>query len=110
MWLDLKNPDYCFPYDKVLEPCSIIGLRDLAREILEPLDVRVLYGFYEKTVNSTAWQIILNNMTSNEALNVNGKTPDVIKTFEHAGPPPSSAILACYVLRLLPTSVGIRQL
>ena len=26
-------------------------------------------------------------MTSNEALSVNGKTPDVIKAFEHAGPP-----------------------
>ena len=87
VWLDLKNPDYCFPYDKNLRHCSILALRDLAREILEPLDIRVLYGFDSKTVNSKAWQIIRNNMTSNEALNVNGMTPDVIKVFENGAPP-----------------------
>lgn len=87
VWLDLKNPDRCFPYDKNLRYCSILALRDLAREILEPLGVRVLYGFSKDTLSSNAWQIIRNNMTSNEALNMNGQTPDVITAFENGAPP-----------------------
>ena len=87
VWLDLKNPDRCFPYDKNLRYCSILALRDLAREILEPLGVRVMYGFYRDTMSGKAWQIIRNNMTSNEALNLDGKTQDVVKAFENDAPP-----------------------
>ena len=87
VWLDLKNPDRCFPYDENLRYCSIFALRDLAREILEPLGIRVQYGFYRDTMMGNAWRIIRNNMTSNEALNVDGKTRDVIKAFENCAPP-----------------------
>ena len=87
VWLDLKNPDFCFPYDRNLRHCSILALRDLAREILEPLDVRVLYGFDKKTMKGNAWQIIRNSMTGNEALNGNGMSADVIKAFINGATP-----------------------
>ncbi|KAB8234179.1 uncharacterized protein BDW43DRAFT_299841 [Aspergillus alliaceus] len=41
VWLDIKNPDYC----RKDRPRSIEALRDLARQILEPVGIQVLYGF-----------------------------------------------------------------
>lgn len=81
VWLDLKNPDRCNTIDPKLRYCSILGLRDLAREILEPVGVRVLYGFYTATMTGRAFQIISGNLTTNEALNIDGKTADILKAF-----------------------------
>ena len=86
VWLDLKNPDRCFPGDPTLRYCSIRGLRDLAQEILEPLGVRVMYGFYRAAMTGRAWGIIRDNMTSNEALNLDGKKQDVVKAFKDCAP------------------------
>ena len=42
VWLDPQNPDRYNTIDPKLRYGSILGLRDLAREILEPVGVRVL--------------------------------------------------------------------
>lgn len=44
VWLDLKNPDYCDPNSNKWRHCSIAALQDLARSILQPAGIRVLYG------------------------------------------------------------------
>lgn len=84
VWLDIKNPDQCDP-DKVLtRHCSIIGLRTLARQILEPAGIQVLYGFswaYYK-----GYSLIANDLNSNEAINLDGDGQQLTELFESLGP------------------------
>lgn len=41
----IKNPNWCDLDDPKWQICSIKGLQNLARSILEPANVKVLYGF-----------------------------------------------------------------
>lgn len=67
VWLDLKNPDYeSDPNTKT----SIEGLRRLARDILQPAGVKVLYGFYKSTIGKRAYKSIRSDLNEHEALNV----------------------------------------
>ncbi|KIL84554.1 hypothetical protein FAVG1_12079 [Fusarium avenaceum] len=52
--------------------CSIAALRDMARQVLEPQGVRVLYGFYENE-HGNAYRLLRSGLTGNEALNVDGR-------------------------------------
>jgi sphingomyelin phosphodiesterase D len=70
VWLDLKNPDYePDPNQKT----SIEGLRKLARDILQPAGVKVLYGFYKAGIGKRAYQSIRQDLNANEALDVDGE-------------------------------------
>ncbi|KAL9607751.1 MAG: hypothetical protein Q9167_007363 [Letrouitia subvulpina] len=76
VWLDIKNPDYCDLDDKKWVVCSIKGLRKLAREILEPAGVKVLYGFMHS--GGKAFKHVRDHLNANEAINYDGspkKTP-----------------------------------
>ncbi|KAL9032078.1 MAG: hypothetical protein Q9214_008120, partial [Letrouitia sp. 1 TL-2023] len=76
VWLDIKNPDYCDLDDKKWVVCSIKGLRKLAREILEPAGVKVLYGFMKS--GRKAFKHVRDHLNANEAINYDGspkKTP-----------------------------------
>ena len=84
VWLDIKNPDYCDPDDLKWRHCSIDGLRDLTRGILEPWGVRVLYGFYNP--ESKAFGRIRNDLNANEAINLNGGVEEVEAGFDAVGP------------------------
>lgn len=75
VWLDIKNPDWCDLDDPKWEVCSIKGLQKLARDILEPVGVRVLYGFMKE---GKAFSYVQGNLNENEAFNYDGspdKTP-----------------------------------
>lgn len=80
VWLDIKNPDWCDLDDPVWKHCSVAGLQDLAREVLEPADVRVLYGFLE--AGGKAFEFLRGSMDENEAFNLDGDPKDTIKDFE----------------------------
>ncbi|KAF2493581.1 hypothetical protein BU16DRAFT_551386 [Lophium mytilinum] len=69
VWLDLKSPDWLH--------CQ--ALRDLAAKHLEPVGVKVLYGFYngkEKALASTA-----PTLKSFEAINMNGEAQECLDAF-----------------------------
>ncbi|KAL8765860.1 MAG: hypothetical protein Q9203_006271 [Teloschistes exilis] len=66
-WLDIKSPDWCDPDDPKWQHCSVGGLRDLARQILQPVGVRVLYG-YILGANSKTYTFIRDGLNSNEAI------------------------------------------
>lgn len=68
VWLDIKDPDYCNPAQKGKEACSIIGLQNLARSILQPAGVRVLYGF--GNAGGKALPLIRDNLNNLEAINL----------------------------------------
>lgn len=70
VWLDLKNPDY---ENNLNRNSSIAGLRQLARDILQPAGVKVLYGFYKSTIGGRAYHFLRNDLNENEALNVDAK-------------------------------------
>lgn len=79
VWLDLKNPDY--------EPnagrrTSVEGLRRLAREILQPVGVKVVYGFYKSTIGKRAYESIRGGLNANEGLNVDGVVTMVEKELQ----------------------------
>lgn len=94
VWLDIKNPDWCDPADPNWRHCSIDGLRDLARELLEPHGVRVLYGFYD--AKGKAWKSIRDGLNANEAINLNGKVKEVEPPFTSGGPAQQSKRVMSY--------------
>jgi sphingomyelin phosphodiesterase D len=85
VWLDIKTPDRCDPSTPETRQCSIAGLQDLAREILEPHGVRVQYGFYN--TNGRAYDWLVERQNSNEVINLNGKAADVLEAYTSAGIP-----------------------
>lgn len=103
VWLDIKNPDWCDPSDTKWRHCSVYGLRDLAREILEPAGVRVLYGFYKV---GTGYKAIRGDLNSMEAINMNGKAKDVQQEFVNNGPADKSKRVMSYGYYNLPFEFG----
>lgn len=73
VWLDIKNPNRCDPKDPKVEQCSMIALEEQARRILEPTDVRVLYGFYGGAEKGVGYDFTSGNLTAKEAINLDGK-------------------------------------
>ncbi|TAQ84821.1 hypothetical protein B7494_g6848 [Chlorociboria aeruginascens] len=85
VWLDIKNPKYCEPDDPSWkDKCSVVALRKLAKDILEPKDIRVLYGF--DSSDYKAYDYIRKNLRGWEAIGLDGKSDDVVKQFEDKGP------------------------
>ncbi|KAF7593469.1 hypothetical protein BBP40_011475 [Aspergillus hancockii] len=78
VWLDIKNPDYC----RKDRACSIEALRDLAREILEPAGIQVLYGFFE-TADSRGYRAIKDTLNANEAVGLSGDTASVLGWYDN---------------------------
>jgi hypothetical protein len=76
VWLDIKNPDFC----RTGRACSIEALRDLAREILEPAGIRVLYGFFQ-TAGSRGYKVITDTLNANEAVVLSGETNRVLNWY-----------------------------
>ncbi|CAM1508753.1 Fc.00g056010.m01.CDS01 [Cosmosporella sp. VM-42] len=84
VWLDIKNPDYCDPGDPTWWYCSIAALRDLARELLEPQGVRVLFGFYNADGNG--YRLIRHGLNGKEAINIDGRMAPLRQEFAANGP------------------------
>ncbi|KIM32613.1 hypothetical protein M408DRAFT_19998 [Serendipita vermifera MAFF 305830] len=103
VWLDIKNPDWCDPADSKWKHCSITGLRDLARDILEPAGVRVLYGFYKV---GRAYKLIRDDLNSMEVINMDGKSEDVQQEFVNNGPTDKSRRVMSYGYFNLPFQFG----
>ncbi|KAF9524790.1 hypothetical protein CPB83DRAFT_860701 [Crepidotus variabilis] len=103
VWLDIKSPEWCNPNDPKWRHCSIAGLRDLARELLEPVGVRVLYGFYSKA--GDAFKFISGDLNHNEAVNFNGELTEVQEGFLH-GPANTSRRVMSYGYFNLPFQFG----
>ena len=80
VWFDLKNPDYCKLDDPAHVNCSIIALQDLARKILHPAGVRVMFGF-SGTIGK-AYTQICENANMYESVGVEGPSTYVKKTFD----------------------------
>ncbi|KAF5004995.1 hypothetical protein FDECE_8520 [Fusarium decemcellulare] len=85
VWLDIKNPDWCDPNDTKWSFCSIAALRDLARSILEPQGVRVLFGFYG-TEKGNGYRLIRDGLNSKEAVNLDGRAAPLKQEFTVGGP------------------------
>ncbi|KAK8918033.1 Sphingomyelinase D [Metarhizium anisopliae] len=83
VWLDLKNPDYC---DERYPACNIEALRNLARDILQPAGVKVLYGFYSSQTSKRAYQVISRGLNSNEAIGIDGNVGEANRVFNSQGP------------------------
>lgn len=80
VWLDIKNPNYCDLDDQKWQSCSIKGLQGLARNILEPAGVRVLYGF--SSTDGKAFQYVRDGLNEDEAFNEDNsakQTPQQVK-------------------------------
>ncbi|KAF5860132.1 hypothetical protein ETB97_001990 [Aspergillus alliaceus] len=77
VWLDIKSPDKCSEG----EACSIEALRDLVRETLEPVGIRVLYGFFE-TEDSEGYESILKTLNQNEAVCLSGFAKDIFELYD----------------------------
>ncbi|KAL2870715.1 glycerophosphodiester phosphodiesterase family protein [Aspergillus lucknowensis] len=77
VWLDIKNPDECGEEER---SCSIEGLRDLVREILEPAQVRALYGFFQQE-DSRGLSVMRETLDSNEAIALSGPVSDVLDLY-----------------------------
>lgn len=86
VWFDIRYADWCNADDTQWVHCSVTALRDLAREILQPVGVRALYGFYGTQYKYTANSRIANNFNSNEAVNLDGSLSWAQKGFDGAGP------------------------
>ncbi|KAI1614792.1 hypothetical protein EDD37DRAFT_407554 [Exophiala viscosa] len=85
VWLDIKNPDYCDPNKPMTEPCSIDTLQDLAREILQPYGVRVLYGFYGGSNIGPAFKRVIASLNDYEAIDLESLAATVQQAFSAAG-------------------------
>lgn len=87
LWFDLKNPDNCGAEDEV---CGIVALRAMARNILEPVGIRVLWGFAGSDAGGQAYSAIRDGLGANEALGIDGlagTTAEYAKsTFQDGGP------------------------
>lgn len=86
VWFDIKSADWCDADDPKWVHCSVIGLRNLAREILQPVGVRALYGFYGTTYKYNTYSRIANNLNSNEAVNLDGNLAWAQQGFDSSGP------------------------
>lgn len=85
VWLDIKNPDYCDPSNPSTKSCSIAALQDLAREILQPHGMRVLYGFYGRNSNGNAFKTTAASLNDYEAIDLEGSGKMVQQAFTAAG-------------------------
>ncbi|XWW99230.1 hypothetical protein V2A60_007239 [Cordyceps javanica] len=85
VWLDLKNPDYCDASQEKWRHCSIDALRRAAQAILEPVGIRVLYGFSGKDIGGKAYHFIRQSLSSSEGFNVNGRAAFAEKELGSAG-------------------------
>jgi sphingomyelin phosphodiesterase D len=81
VWLDIKTPDECTP--DAQRHCSIRGLQDLARDILEPAGVRVLYGI---SAQGPSIRILAESLNGNEALGLDCEAGDVSSLFGQVQP------------------------
>lgn len=87
VWFDIKNADWCDADNPALVHCSAVGLRDLAREILQPVGVRALFGFYMTTeYKYNAYTRVASSLNSNEAVNLDGSLSWAQQGFDTAGP------------------------
>lgn len=84
VWLDIKAADWCPINDPAWQHCSVIALQNLARQILEPVGVRVMYGIYKP--GEKAIKFLRNNLNSNEAFNLDGTAAEVAQQFANGGP------------------------
>ena len=82
VWLDIKNPDKCETH----RACSIQALRDLARELLQPHGIRVLYGFYDGAGSRPALHLIRRSLNDDEAISLNGFAYRVLGQFDSLEP------------------------
>ncbi|HEY5804021.1 MAG TPA: hypothetical protein VIT90_10055 [Lysobacter sp.] len=83
VWLDIKNPDYCRSSRAKWRHCSVAALRDLARRTLQPVGVKVLYGFYgRKVVGGTGWNDVVPHFIDGEAVALNGEYRQVREQFD----------------------------
>ncbi|KAI4110013.1 MAG: hypothetical protein L6R37_000146 [Teloschistes peruensis] len=105
VWLDIKNPDWCDTNDPKWQHCSVGGLRDLARQILQPVGVRVLYG-YILGANSKTYPFIRDGLNSNEAINLDGNPKQALQRFESGGPTDNSRRVSSYGDDDLPHEFG----
>ncbi|KAK2738423.1 hypothetical protein FQN55_000549 [Onygenales sp. PD_40] len=91
VWLDLKTRDFCSGADcdtdikhfddcAAEEKCSIESLQGLAREVLTPAGVNVLFGFFG-TEKTRAFKTIEASLAENEAVVLSGQTVDVLKIY-----------------------------
>ncbi|KAH6876393.1 phospholipase D [Thelonectria olida] len=105
VWLDIKNPDWCDPGDPKWWFCSIAALRDLAREVLEPQGVRVLFGFYENA-NGNGYRLIRHGLNGKEAVNIDGRAAPLRQEFTANGPADVSKRILSYGDVNLPNGFG----
>lgn len=105
VWLDIKNPDWCDPNDPKWRHCSVAGLRDLAREYLQPAGVRVLFG-YILGANSKTYPFIRDSLNSNEAINLDGDPKAAFQRFQNGGPTDKSKRVSSYGFTELPEGFG----
>ncbi|UNI18399.1 Sphingomyelin phosphodiesterase D [Purpureocillium takamizusanense] len=83
VWFDIKNPDYC---DLQQPGCGIKALQELARNILQPAGVRVLYGFSGKDIHKGGYRYVRDSLNDNEAIGIDGKLNDALERIKY-GPP-----------------------
>ncbi|QLI69595.1 Sphingomyelinase D [Metarhizium brunneum] len=69
VWLDLKNPDRC---GQLETGCNIEALRDMARQILAPVGVKILWGFTGSDINGRASGVVREDLTPSEAISIDG--------------------------------------
>ncbi|SEW34709.1 hypothetical protein SAMN05421595_2339 [Austwickia chelonae] len=106
VWLDIKNPDFCDSQVPAWKHCSVAHLQSKAREILEPVGIKVLYGFY-KTVGGGGWKTITQSLNQNEAVSVSGSYGSVKQQFdEHGKHVPPKQRVADYGLFNIVTGFG----
>ncbi|KAH8433982.1 uncharacterized protein LDX57_011618 [Aspergillus melleus] len=77
VWLDIKNAGDC---SSVGKGC-IIELQRMAQKKLEPVGVRVLYGFDVDDADSDAWMRVARSLSANEAVGVNARAQHAIDIF-----------------------------
>ncbi|OAQ58551.1 phospholipase D [Pochonia chlamydosporia 170] len=82
IWLDIKSPNKCNPWDPKVNHCSIVGLQEMARRLLQPAGIRVLYGFYGSAAFGVGFDYIRGRLNHNEALNLNGGSGEIIGRFK----------------------------
>ncbi|KAI1914743.1 hypothetical protein LOZ58_006326 [Ophidiomyces ophidiicola] len=80
VWLDLKNPDY------VRGAVNMGSLRQLARAILQPAGVKVLYGFSGSVKKSAAYKLIASDLNENESVGIDGNVEPALSAFNSFGP------------------------
>lgn len=92
IWLDLKGPDWCLPeHGPKWSHCTVQALRDLAAKHLEPVGVKVMYGFY--TGREVSLPLTAKDLKAFESLNMNGKAQDCLDVFNRVAPRISPAQL-----------------